>query len=75
MDTLREEMVANLAYTHKSSGRGAKYSLTQLGSKNGNDAAGVAGTILGRVRSWTTQEAVLSVTGEDGHPDGRVLDD
>lgn len=74
VDTLREETVPDLAYAHKSSGRGAKYSLTQIGSKNGNDATGVASTVLGRVRSWTTQEAVLSVTGEDGHPDGWVIE-
>ncbi|WP_199514412.1 type I-B CRISPR-associated protein Cas8b/Csh1 [Haloferax sp. Atlit-19N] len=75
VDTLRAEDVPNLRYAHKSSGRGAKYSLTQIGSKNGNDAAGVASTILGRVRSWTTQDSVLSVTGEDGHPDGWIVEE
>ncbi|WP_236642390.1 type I-B CRISPR-associated protein Cas8b/Csh1 [Salinigranum halophilum] len=75
VDTLRKEHVSKLAYSHKSSGRGAKYSLTQIGSKNGNDATGVASTVLGRVRSWTTQDSVLSVTdSEDGHPDGWVIE-
>ncbi|WP_411967355.1 type I-B CRISPR-associated protein Cas8b/Csh1 [Haloferax sp. YSSS75] len=74
VDTLREEDVPNLGYSHKSSGRGAKYSLTQIGSKNGNDAAGVVSTILGRVRSWTTQDSVLSLVGEDGHPDAWIIE-
>jgi CRISPR-associated protein Cas8b/Csh1 subtype I-B len=75
VDTLRKQVVPKLAYSHKSSGRGAKYSLTQIGSKNGNDAAGVAKTVLGRVRSWTTQDSVLSVTDDDdGHPDGWVVE-
>jgi len=72
--TLRPSMVSKLAYAHKSSGRGAKYSLTQIGSKTGNDAASVSSTILGRIRSWTTQDSVQSVAGEDGHPDGWVID-
>ncbi|WP_096389951.1 type I-B CRISPR-associated protein Cas8b/Csh1 [Halopenitus persicus] len=71
---LREDDVPKLAYSHKSSGRGAKYSLTQIGSKNGNDANGVASTIIGRVRSWTGQDRVQSVTGDDGHPDGWIID-
>jgi len=33
VDTLRTDDIAKLAYSHKSSGRGAKYSLTQIGSK------------------------------------------
>lgn len=70
---LRENDIPNLAYSHKSSGRGAKYSLTQIGSKNGNDANGVASTILSRVRSWTGQDRVQSVTGDDGHPDGWII--
>jgi len=48
--------------------------LTQIGSKNGNDAAGVAGSTLGRIRSWTNQDSVQSVTGEDGHPDAWVIE-
>jgi CRISPR-associated protein Cas8b/Csh1 subtype I-B len=71
---LREDDISNLAYSHKSSGRGAKYSLTQIGSKSGNDAEGVANTILGRVRSWTGQDRVQSVAGDDGHPDGWIID-
>ncbi|SEP19512.1 CRISPR-associated protein, Csh1 family [Halogranum amylolyticum] len=74
VDTLRKEDVSKLAYAHKSSGRGAKYSVTQIGSKNGNDAAGVASTVLRRVRSWTTRDSVVSVTGDDGHPDGWIVD-
>jgi len=73
VDTLRDEHVPKLAYSHKSSGRGAKYSLTQIGSKTGNDAEGVASTILRRVRSWTGQDSVQSLTGEDGHPDGWII--
>lgn len=73
-DALREEDIPKLAYSHKSSGRGAKYSLTQIGSKNGNDAEGVSSTILGRIRSWTGQDSVQSLTGEDGHPDRWLLE-
>jgi len=74
VDALRTDDISKLAYSHKSSGRGAKYSLTQIGSKSGNDAAGVAGSTLGRIRSWTNQDSVQSVTGEDGHPDGWVIE-
>ena len=73
-DVLREDDVSKLGYSHKSSGRGAKYSLTQIGSKNGNDAEGVSTTILGRIRSWTGQDSVQSLTGDDGHPDGWLID-
>jgi CRISPR-associated protein Cas8b/Csh1 subtype I-B len=74
VDAFREDDIPKLGYSHKSSGRGAKYSLTQIGSKNGNDAEGVSSTVLGRIRSWTGQESVQSLTGEDGHPDGWILD-
>ncbi|WP_262181538.1 type I-B CRISPR-associated protein Cas8b/Csh1 [Haloarcula laminariae] len=73
-DVLREDAIPKLGYSHKSSGRGAKYSLTQIGSKNGNDAEGVSSTILGRLRSWTEQDSVQSVTSDDGHPDGWLLE-
>lgn len=75
VDVLRESDVPKLGYSHKSSGRGAKYSLTQIGSKNGNDASGVSSTILGRIRSWTGQDSVESVTGDDGHPDGWIVEE
>lgn len=75
VDTLRDEDVPKLGYSHKSSGRGAKYSLTQIGSKNGNDAEGVASTIMRRVRSWTGQDSVQTLTGDEGHPDGWVIDE
>ncbi len=74
VDALRTDDISKLAYSHKSSGRGAKYSLTQIGSKNGNDAAGVAGSTLGRIRSWTNQDSVQSVTSDDGHPDAWVIE-
>jgi len=73
VDTLREDHVPKLAYSHKSSGRGAKYSLTQIGSKTGNDAEGVASTIMRRVRTWTGKDSVQSLTGDDGHPDGWII--
>lgn len=74
VDTLREEDIPKLGYSHKSSGRGAKYSLTQIGSKTGNDAEGVGSTILRRIRSWTGQDSVQSLTGDGGHPDGWVIE-
>lgn len=73
-DVLRDEDIPKLGYSHKSSGRGAKYSLTQIGSKNGNDAEGVSSTILGRIRSWTGQDSIQSLTGENGHPDGWLIE-
>lgn len=72
---LREEDIPKIGYSHKSSGRGAKYSLTQIGSKNGNDAEGVSSTILRRIRSWTGQDPVQSLTDDDGHPDGWLIDE
>lgn len=74
-DTLRDADIPQLGYSHKSSGRGAKYSLTQIGSKNGNDATGVRDTILGRVQSWTGQDSVQSLCGDDGHPDAWFLEE
>jgi CRISPR-associated protein Cas8b/Csh1 subtype I-B len=73
VDSLRSDIIPSLGYSHKSSGRGAKYSLTQIGSKSGNDADGVASTLVRRVRSWTTQDPVQSVTGEEGHADGWIV--
>lgn len=72
---LRKDDIPKLGYSHKSSGRGAKYSLTQIGSKNGNDAEGVSSTVLRRIRSWTGQDPVQSLTGDDGHPDGWIIDE
>lgn len=72
-DVLREGDISKLAYSHKSSGRGAKYSLTQIGSKSGNDAEGVSSTILGRVQSWTSQDSVQAVAEENEHPDGWLI--
>ncbi|WP_226021919.1 type I-B CRISPR-associated protein Cas8b/Csh1 [Halomicrobium salinisoli] len=74
VDAVREDDIPKLGYSHKSSGRGAKYSLTQIGSKNGNDAEGVSSTITRRLRSWTGQDSVQSLTGEEGHPDGWLID-
>ena len=74
VDTLREEMVPKLSYTHNSSGQGAKYSITQIGSKQGNDADGVANTILRKLQSWTTQDSVLSITEKGGHSDKWVIE-
>lgn len=73
-DTMREKDIPQLGYSHKSSGRGAKYSLTQIGSKNGNDAEGVRDTILGRIQSWIGQDSVNSLRGKDGHPDAQLLE-
>ncbi len=70
----REEDIPKLGYSHKFSGRGAKYSLTQAGSKHGNDAEGVSSTIIGRLRSWTGQDSVQTVTGDEAHPDGWIID-
>ena len=74
VDIFRKNDIPKLGYSHKSSGRGAKYSLTQIGSKNGNDAEGVSNTILGRVRSWTGQDSIQSLVGEEGHPDGWIIE-
>ncbi len=74
-DNFREQDIPKLGYSHKSSGRGAKYSLTQIGSKTGNDAEGVSSTIIGRIRSWTGLDSVQSLTGEEGHPDSWIIDE
>lgn len=74
VDVLRDDDIPNLGYSHKSSGRGAKYSLTQIGSKNGNDAEGVGGTILPRIRSWTGQDSVQSLIEQEDHPDGWIIE-
>jgi len=71
--SFREEDIPKLGYSHKSSGRGAKYSLTQIGSKSGNDGEGVSSTIIGRIRSWTRQDSVQSLTGDNGHPDAWII--
>lgn len=73
-DVLREDDISKLGYSHKSSGRGAKYSLTQIGSKHGNDAEGVSKTIVRRFRSWTNQDSVQELTSEDEHPDGWLIE-
>jgi len=73
-DTFRDDDVSKLGYSHKSSGRGAKYSLTQIGSKNGNDAEGVRDTIFGRVQSWVDQDSVQSLCGDNGHSDAWILE-
>lgn len=75
---LQPNLVPKLAYAHKTSGRGSKYSLTQVGSKTGNDAEGVTGLtygLLGKLADWPTQIGVRAILdGESPHPDGWVIE-
>jgi|APHM01.1.fsa_nt_gi CRISPR-associated protein, Csh1 family len=73
VDTLREDHISRLGYSKKSSGRGADYSLTQAGSKTGNEPSEVADTHLGCIRRWCGYDSVHAVTNDDGHADGWVV--
>jgi CRISPR-associated protein Cas8b/Csh1 subtype I-B len=76
-DVMREDDVSKLGYSHKSSGQGSKYSLTQTGSSTGNDAEGVADTRygpLGKLAGWADQKSIQALTGDNGHPDGWIID-
>jgi len=78
VDVLREVDVPKVAYSHKSSGRGSKYSITQTGSNSGNDAEEVADTrygLLGKLATWPTQDSIQPLTDNNGHPDGWVITD
>jgi len=74
---LRSDMVSKLAYAHKDSGQGSKYSLTQIGSKSGNNASGVVDTQygpLGKLAGWPTQDSIEKLSGNNGHPDSWVIE-
>jgi CRISPR-associated protein Cas8b/Csh1 subtype I-B len=76
VQTLRSNKVSALAYAHKDSGQGSKYSLTQIGSKSGNTASGVVDTQygpLGKLAGWPTQDSIEKLTENEGHPDGWVI--
>jgi len=78
VDMLLEKDVPKVAYSHKSSGRGSKYSITQTGSNSGNDAEEVADTrygLIGKLATWPTQDSIEPLTNDDGHPDGWVITD
>lgn len=75
-DILRPDHVEKLAYAHKTSGQGSKYSLTQTGSNSGNDAEGVTDTRygpLGKLAGWATQDPIQSFVDENAHPDTWVI--
>jgi CRISPR-associated protein Cas8b/Csh1 subtype I-B len=76
--TLRDDHVDRLNYSHKSSGRGSKYSITQIGSVTGNDADGVAGTsrgTLGKLSGWFTQNSIEAIVEEGEHPDTWLIEE
>ena len=78
VDMLLEEDVPKIAYSHKSSGRGSKYSITQTGSNSGNNAKEVADTrygLIGKLATWPTQDSIQPLTNGNGHPDGWVITD
>jgi len=75
-DTLRADHVEKLAYAHKTSGQGSKYSITQTGSGTGNDAEGVVDTRygpLGKLAGWASQDAIEKFVNESDHPDTWVI--
>ncbi|RYJ08722.1 type I-B CRISPR-associated protein Cas8b/Csh1 [Halogeometricum borinquense] len=78
LDALHQKHVDKLRYAHKGSGQGSKYSITQIGSKNGNTAEGVVDTQygpLGKLAGWATQDSIVSLTEERDHPDTWVIDE
>ena len=76
-DVLLQEDVPKLAYSHNSAGTGTKYSVTQIGSKNGNNAEEVADTrifgVIGKLANWPTKDSIEPLTDDNGHPDGWVI--
>lgn len=76
VDTLRADDVSKLAYAHKSSGKGSKYSLTQIGSQNGNNAEGVVKNQgpLGKLAGWPTQDSIQTLIDDEGHGDVWVIE-
>ena len=77
VDVLRADDISKLAYAHKSSGKGSKYSLTQIGSKNGNDAEGVIKNQgpLGKLAGWPTQDSIQTLVEEESHTDSWVIEE
>jgi len=73
VDTLRTDDIAKVAYSQVLR-PGSEVQSHADRIENGNDASGVAGTILRRVRSWTNQDSVQSITGDNGHPDAWVIE-
>ena len=76
VNALRKEHVPKLAYAHKSSGMGSKYSITQIGSNSGNVAEKIVDTrygLLGKLAGWPTQDSIQKLLTDDGHPDGWVI--
>jgi hypothetical protein len=77
VDVLRADDVSKLAYAHKSSGKGSKYSLTQVGSKSGNDAKGVVKNQgpLGKLAGWATQDSIQTLVDDRDHADIWVIEE
>lgn len=74
---LRSKDVPKLAYAHKDSGQGSKYSITQIGSTDGNDVSTVIDTrygTLGKLAGWPTQDSIEKLSGDESHPDGWVIE-
>ncbi|APE95699.1 type I-B CRISPR-associated protein Cas8b/Csh1 [Halodesulfurarchaeum formicicum] len=76
-DTVREEHVEKLAYAHKTSGQGSKYSITQTGSADGNKVDTIVDTrygTLGKLAGWATQDSIQKFIDEGEHPDTWILE-
>lgn len=75
VDRLTEERVDSLAVSKHPAGRGTDYSITQVGSKNGNDPKSFSGTYIGRLGNWSGYDSVRSVfEADEPHPDGWVAE-
>lgn len=76
VDNLTEGVVDSLAVSKNPAGRGTDYSVTQIGSKNGNDPTSFAETYIGRLGNWCGYDSVRSVFEGEGnpHPDGWVVE-
>lgn len=76
VDNLNRESVEQLGVSKNPAGRGTDYSITQVGSKNGNDPESFAGTYIKRLSNWSGYDSVRSVfeSEDEAHPDGWVVD-
>lgn len=76
VDTLTENVVADLAVSKNPAGRGTDYSVTQVGSKTGNSPDSFAGTYIDRLGNWSGYDSVRSVfeNDDEAHPDGWVVE-
>lgn len=76
VDNLTTESIEQLGVSKNPAGKGTDYSITQIGSKNGNDPESFAGTYIKRLSYWSGYDSVRSVfeNEDEAHPDGWVVE-